>query len=318
MPRSPLLALTVLLAACGATETFETELGATRSASSTTNGSNLNGSNLNGSNLNGSNLNGSELDNMLAFVRFAGATLGSVALDSVALEGSQLVGARGGQRFFGGQLVEAELWGQSGGGLQVPIKITQVVAPAWGSDVWRYRFSYRGADGLWYPVCVDDAAAVAVNGRWDYNYGAVGAGGKIADPAVFTIGCPNAAIDKCVRMGYRPWAHTAAGFSLDTHHQACVRMVRADYCGNGISQTTDGRTINVYDDLGIQQDTEAWLAEAEWDAAGARCVNALNRSLLGILCSDALLDLGCGATWRFDYKTLLITETPTGPLGGLL
>ena len=29
------------------------------------------------------------------------------------------------------------------------------------------------------------------------------------------------------------------------HHQACVRMVRADYCGDGRSWTVNGRRVNL-------------------------------------------------------------------------
>jgi hypothetical protein len=53
-------------------------------------------------------------------------------------------------------------------------------------------------------------------------------------------------------------------------------MIRADYCGDGRSWTVDGWQINVYDNLGIQVDTEStasWLFEAEWSPNGASCVD---------------------------------------------
>jgi hypothetical protein len=53
-------------------------------------------------------------------------------------------------------------------------------------------------------------------------------------------------------------------------------MLRADYCGTGTSHTVDGTTVNLYDNLGIQVDNQAWPPEAEWTAAGALCVNANN------------------------------------------
>jgi len=313
-----LLASASWLLACGGALQTGAEPQTVRTAGSNLNGSNLNGSNLNGSNLNGSNLNGSELANLLAWVRFSGARLGPVELNGAALEGSQLVAYRGGQRLSGTQLLDARFEGRSGDAAEVPLKITGVIPPAWDGDVWRYRFAYQGVDHLWFPVCTEERSAVAVAGRWDYRYGTPGAGGKVADPAVFTLGCPGAAVDKCVGMGYRPWARTSSGLSLDRHHQACVRMIRADYCGDGISQTTEGRLINVHDAVGIQHDDYDWILEAEWDPAGARCVSAINRSLLGVLCSDRLLDLTCGASWSFSAGALLISETPWGPLEGLL
>ena len=52
------------------------------------------------------------------------------------------------------------------------------------------------------------------------------------------------AIAKCVLWGYRPWA-TYNGTPLAQYHQACTRMVRADYCGTGTSYTVTGNRISV-------------------------------------------------------------------------
>jgi hypothetical protein len=49
-------------------------------------------------------------------------------------------------------------------------------------------------------------------------------------------------------------------------------MLRGDYCGNGHAYTANGQLVNLYDNAGIQTDTESWGAEAEWTSAGARCV----------------------------------------------
>ena len=49
----------------------------------------------------------------------------------------------------------------------------------------------------------------------------------------------------------------------------------ADYFGDGRSFTVDGALLNLYDGLGIQEDTEAWSFEAEWGPEGARCVSCL-------------------------------------------
>ena len=54
-------------------------------------------------------------------------------------------------------------------------------------------------------------------------------------------------------------------------------MVRADYCGNGMSHTRDGTPIDVYDRLGIQQPTETsgMVFEAAWTPDGAVFVHRL-------------------------------------------
>ena len=55
---------------------------------------------------------------------------------------------------------------------------------------------------------------------------------------------------------------------------ACVRMLRADYAGNGQSMTKDGTPIAIWDNFGIQD--RGWGAgfsfEAGWNSDGAVCV----------------------------------------------
>jgi hypothetical protein len=72
-------------------------------------------------------------------------------------------------------------------------------------------------------------------------------------------------------MGYKPWKSEA----MWDRHQACVRMVRADYCGDGVGHTRNGTPIDVYDDAGIQtEDPRAALTfEAAWGKDGAVCVS---------------------------------------------
>src|SRR3954469_4612754 len=55
-------------------------------------------------------------------------------------------------------------------------------------------------------------------------------GEHVPDPGSFAITCTAGAIGKCVRFGYKPWAAGPDGSSMWDLHQACVRMVRADYC----------------------------------------------------------------------------------------
>src|SRR5262249_42702503 len=61
---------------------------------------------------------------------------------------------------------------------------------------------------------------------------------------------------------------------LMPYYQACVRMVRADYCGDGVGHTRNGTPIDIFDHIGIQQDepTPALSFEAAWGPDGAICV----------------------------------------------
>ena len=108
-----------------------------------------------------------------------------------------------------------------------------------------------------------------VRGRWD-------AEGRHLSDAGYTLTCADGAQGKCVRFGYKPWKTLANGVRLDAYHQACVRAVRADYCG-GRGTTRDGMLIDIYDAIGIQQrdpkSDEAGLRfEAVWSPEGALCV----------------------------------------------
>jgi hypothetical protein len=88
-------------------------------------------------------------------------------------------------------------------------------------------------------------------------------------PEVFDLMCLGGARAKCVRFGYRPWIADDAAV-----YNACVRMVRADYCGDGVGTTRDGMAIDLYDDKGIQKPDMApeHAFEAGWTAEGAVCV----------------------------------------------
>jgi ADYC domain-containing protein len=111
--------------------------------------------------------------------------------------------------------------------------------------------------------------AFPLRGQWDQD------GRRISD-AGFTLTCAADAQGKCVRFGYKPWKTTPSGVALADYHQACIRMVRADYCGNS-GTTRDGMLIDFYDRLGIQKktasvDDQTLPLEAAWNAAGAVCV----------------------------------------------
>lgn len=99
-------------------------------------------------------------------------------------------------------------------------------------------------------------------------------GNYIDDSSVVTVACTSGVLAKCVRLGYKPWKEVA-GISLQNYHQACTRMARADYCGNGISHTKDGTLIDVYDSLKVQQPEEntGLTFEAAWGIDGAVLLN---------------------------------------------
>jgi hypothetical protein len=90
----------------------------------------------------------------------------------------------------------------------------------------------------------------------------------------FELTCTSGAVGKCIRWGYRAWEEKSGGPPLAALHQACVRMTRADYGGDGRTHTRDGIAVYVCDRFGIRQcEPDAPLAfEAAWGEDGAVCV----------------------------------------------
>jgi ADYC domain len=311
--------LLAFAAGCGGTE-MPSVVHVTRGPAdlSTTNGISLNGISLNGISLNGISLNGISLN---------GISLNGISLNGISLNGSTLSGIAGGKSVSGATLSGALLNGvlSNGGTLHLRVDaVAQDVAP--NDDVTLYSVSYQGSSGAWYPLCGNDASgsavpAVALAGTWDDSQGTSTGGDWSASSTQFTFGCRSAALGKCVELGYKPWA-TENGVSLRRYHQACTRMIRADYCGDGTPWTTNGRRVNLYDSIGVQSDTQNWLFEAEWTDAGARCISTMRvidlKNVFGIVSKCVLLrtlPLFCGMKTDFRSGTLLMNEYQSMYLG---
>lgn len=321
------------LAACflGCAPPQETDTGTAYTtgadALTTTNGRHLNGRHLNGRHLNGRHLNGVDLGSTIAAVSFQDVSLDEEKLDRTWLSGTVFNGWRGEVTYSGTLFAGAQFSGVTDTGVPVDVRIDSIgreAAP--DDDVWNYWVSFRipatvagdyFEEDAWSPACSDDAgvavAAIPVNGRWDYRTGVRGGGGKIADPDSFTFACKGlGAIAKCLfPIGYKPWK-TVKGVSLDRQHQACVRLIRGDFCGTGTPYTVDGSAVDLYDGVGVQKSTAfLWLIEAEWDENGARCFNPLNRShKLLIPCFNDRALAACGAPIDFWLGALLMNKTP--------
>jgi len=145
--------------------------------------------------------------------------------------------------------------------------------------VWYRIEAWNEVAQEWENPCValdrvPDPRALAVSGTWDAT------GAHQSNPGKLTFACENGAITKCISWGYAPWADRK-GQSLASLHQACTRMVRADYCGNGRSHTHEDTTIDMYDRLGVlartseasaDWDPERASFEAAWAPDGATCL----------------------------------------------
>ncbi len=94
--------------------------------------------------------------------------------------------------------------------------------------------------------------------------------------------CVSGAVGKAVTWGYRPWERTLAEFAT------AVRVVRADYCFDGMSWTTPGTALQLKDRWNINTFLSAAApTEVVWTRAGIACLTqprALSYSAEQVTC----------------------------------
>jgi hypothetical protein len=174
-----------------------------------------------------------------------------------------------------GNLIEegSVLVARDEGGASVTLRVDGIMRDpqdAYG-DLFLYELSVRDAAGNHQPFCLPDREghrlAVPLQGSWDISRN------HVADDQI-TFACTGGAIGKCVRWGYKPWK-TVNGVSLADYHQACVHLVPADYCGDGVGHTRNGTPVNVWDRLGIQKrdGVPGMVFEAAYSTHGAVYLN---------------------------------------------
>ena len=172
----------------------------------------------------------------------------------------------------GADLVGVILHLRDGAGQPLEIRIDSVTSPSQQptSGIELYGLSRRDGQGAWSPLCKPGADGRALGfplpaaAPSDEDVAAQGGG--------FSIACTAGARGKCVMLGYRPWTVAANGESLQPYFESCVRMMRADYCGDGRSHTRPGIRIDMWDSAGIQAAQTAMPFEAAWGPHGAICL----------------------------------------------
>lgn len=220
---------------------------------------------------------GNEMSSVLASLDLGRMRWGGAALRGVRLEEGRLVAPS----LETGELVGARLQGTASDGQPVQVALCGAEPDPQDSAMAWYRIEvWNAASASWENPCVATSQvpsprALAVRGVWD------GSGARQEVPGKFTFACENGAIAKCVDWGYKPWAKKD-GRSLEELHQACTRMARADYCGDGRSHTREDNPIDVYDGLGLltraTEATAGWEParasfEAAWTSEGASCLS---------------------------------------------
>lgn len=105
-----------------------------------------------------------------------------------------------------------------------------------------------------------------------------------SDPGAVLIACAQGALGKAIRYGFAPWNGLDVPGGLDLY-QTGVRVVRADYCGDGVPHTVEGIFIQIRNDLANQSFIDPSAAtEAIFGPDGAHCVETPR---------VPLSDLGC-------------------------
>ncbi|WP_437545449.1 ADYC domain-containing protein [Sorangium sp. So ce367] len=232
-------------------------------------------SRLNGMSLNGVRFNG---------VRFNGVRFNGVRFNGVSLDATTLVGTREGDGapVAGADFIGADVEAVLDDGSSVVVRVTNVVER---DGIQYYTVKYNAGPGVWVNICGEGLDAIPVKGTWNAVTGA-----HSDDGGMFTFACQGAAIGKCAEWGYREWmaeaecnASGCEDRDLSYFHQACIRMVRADYCGDGVPHTQTGTAIDVWDALGIQTETvgSGMSLEAEWTVDGAACIKHTRWNGLG-------------------------------------
>lgn len=176
---------------------------------------------------------------------------------------------RSGDGLVGGELTLLDAYGSH----RLRIERTQLDADSPSPAIRLYAFSLRDpTSGAWQELCRPGpdglTLAFPLPGYFTDD------GGYVADAQRFTITCTGGAIGKCIRFGYRPWEPASDGISRAALYQTCVRMIRADYCGNGHGWTRNGMPVDLFDAAGIlrEEPSSGLSFEAAWGPAGASCV----------------------------------------------
>jgi hypothetical protein len=216
----------------------------------------------------------------IAFTALAAGPPGTAApqtsVKAVTVEGTQFrVTLADGHVLAQDELAGVEIAFGDGSGRQRRLRIDSVEPDPRDKDgeIMLYGLSAQDPEtGEWRNACLPDsdgrrlgfplAGAVTADGRYQ------------PAPGKLLITCTGGAEGKCVRFGYKPWGRAADGMPLLPYYQACVRLVRADYAGDGRGTTKNGQPIDIYDTLGVQP--PAYDLPCEFEAGfapeGATCV----------------------------------------------
>jgi hypothetical protein len=192
-------------------------------------------------------------------LRVEGTRFVMTAADGGVLQGADLVGA------------ELDL-GEIG---VVRVVAVERDAGARFDEIWMHTLELRQPGSMLFsnfcaPDTKGDKRVVVYPGYFDEQ------NRYIADAGRFSMSCASGVESKCLRWGYLPWRRAPnTGESLVPYFESCIHLARADYCGDNRPSTLNGTSIDIFDRVGVQQQTLGYpelVFEAGWNTGGAVCV----------------------------------------------
>ncbi len=232
---------------------------------------------------------------IVGFIAPAGL-LGNYQLD---VEDDELVAKKTGSTLRGVQLLGATILVKEPGLLSLPIPIT--IAGYDEIDSWAAGAPDVPAYALVYPdlgtitgsrnVCNGDvtdvlATAAVVLGGETYNLTTKQVNEDM--DRWLTIGCAGSAAAKMRLFNYGPQSDFDGEGNPATvdQRQATLKMITADYCGNGTSYTANGTPLQFEDAAGtVPVSGTPGAIEAVWTAEGALCLGATRVANTTVGCS---------------------------------
>ena len=232
-----------------------------------------------------------------------------LSASSMRVDGTAIVVTdESGQERRGADLDGAELDLGDIGTLRI-VKSSLDTQARFPDEVWLLQGELRAVGTSEFgSICTPDASGdtrmVIYSGYFDQQFRYVAAADR------FSVTCVSGVEGKCLRWGYLPWRKAPiGGASLAPYYESCIRLARADYCGDDQATTRDGTSIDIYDRVGVQQptpDLKDYHFEAGWGTRGALCVHhariadnlvlnqlpgtcpRLSNQVLGEICDEAL------------------------------
>lgn len=147
----------------------------------------------------------------------------------------------------------------SGRALRIEQMVTE--AQASGGRIFLYHIVAKSEHGRWEETCPTSDGTIVLAMPLKNRRGQS------------RMVCADSAEARCVAFGYHPW-EASDTVPMDRIHEACVRMLRAEYGGDGQPYTTSGVPVQFYDTFGIRKPPVAKdvVFEAAWDENGALCI----------------------------------------------